>query len=98
MRIKILGKYWKLKYTKKLPKDLDGCVDLPNVPNKEMWIDKDLTGKDELETIIHEVWHCADPHKDETFIEEVSKDLTNILWKLGYRKQEDQNGSKNTGN
>lgn len=48
-------------------------------------IDERLTGKDYLETIIHEVAHVQFPKLPEITIEARAREMANILWGLGFR-------------
>jgi hypothetical protein len=85
MRVKILGKYWTLKY--EYPgKGLDGLCDHPETPNKTIIVKKNLDGKTELCTLLHEIFHSIAWSVDEEYIDRASTDLSEILWKLGYRK------------
>ncbi len=43
-------------------------------------------GRRELDTLIHECLHAPMPWLEEWFIERTATEITNILWKLGYRK------------
>jgi len=45
-----------------------------------------LKGKQHLKIIIHEKLHLMFPDHDESAIVRLSKDLSNLLWKDGYRK------------
>jgi hypothetical protein len=95
VRIKILNKVWTLRFVPaaELPKDkdgnrdCDGVCDSPNDKRKEILVYDKLNESDRLETVVHEVLHAADWHKDETWVATVSNDLARILWRLGYRKQ-----------
>lgn len=49
-------------------------------------IDSRLKGKDHLETIIHEVCHLQNPKWGELMVQGRSKELSDILWELGYRR------------
>jgi len=86
MQITLLGKRWRLAFCSNL-KD-DGDCDAPETPNKTIRIKQGLDPKDELETLIHEMLHATDWHKDEKdWIEPVARDIARVLWRLGYRKQ-----------
>lgn len=86
-RIRINGKYWTLT-TAKIP-GYDGLSENSGTaPNKHIWINKNLRGKPLLGTILHEVLHCVEPRWSEDAVLELEKDLTDILWKLGYRSEE----------
>lgn len=85
MRIKILGKYWELKFCT-VPTDCLGMCDPPDKPNKQIKISNKLSGQTELDVIIHECFHAGNWHVDEEYVDRFSTDLAHILWKLGYRK------------
>lgn len=64
-----------------------GRCDPPEKKSKAITVDKRLKGKLELDTCIHEFTHA--PLWDvlsEEFVERFSTDLTNYLWRIGYRK------------
>jgi hypothetical protein len=49
-------------------------------------IDSRITGKDHLETIIHEMLHILNPKWGEIKIDGHAKKLAKILWDQNYRK------------
>jgi hypothetical protein len=51
-------------------------------------IDNRVKGVDELDTIIHEVFHIQNPNWDEKMVKNKATELAKILWDLGYRKVE----------
>lgn len=85
MLIEILGKRWKLRFT--CLQTVAGYCDPPDKPNKEICIDKRLTGERELEILIHEFRHAADWSRDESYVAAEAKDLARMLWRLGYRRE-----------
>jgi len=85
MKVIILQRAWELKFGNP-GKGFEGHCDHPEQKQKKIIIDKKLTGKAELECIVHEIDHARDWAKDEEFITAGAKDLTEILWKLGYRR------------
>lgn len=87
MRVKILGKFWKLMFGGLRRPQLGHC-DSPKAVGKRILINHTLKGQEELDTIIHEVFHAGFWHVDETVVEEFGTDLARILWKLGYRRVE----------
>lgn len=87
MRVTILGKRWLLKRVVTLG-DADGSCDPPDQKNKAIKILNSLRGKDELETYIHESLHAAGWHLSEEYVEQYANDLANLLWRLGYRKND----------
>lgn len=84
MKIRILGRQYNLRFTN-LKNDWGRC-DNPETPNPKILISKDAKGKTELRNILHECTHAGDFTKDESWVDQFSKDLTDILWKLGYRR------------
>ncbi len=84
-RVQIFGKYYMLKFVTNLGKYLGHC-DHPEAPQKEIRIKRGQPPKEELDTTIHEVSHAADFSKSESWICVFSRDLTEILWSLGYRR------------
>jgi len=54
-------------------------------------IDERLRGKKHLEIMLHEATHILLPMAKEEEVERISINLTNILWKDGYRKFDNNN-------
>ena len=88
MRVKVNGRYWNLRF---IDMDALGDCDPPEAKQKRIHIATDLDPKTELETTIHELMHAAAWPASEEYIETVSNDIANVLWRLGYRKA--NNGS-----
>lgn len=59
MRVTARGKVWRLVYTTKLPKDVDGECDAPWVKKKQIRIRKDMTAQRLLDAYVHEVTHAS---------------------------------------
>lgn len=86
--LKILGKVWSLEYpAKRLPPDRWGDCDGPETPNKKIRIHKDvdITTQRFLTLLLHECSHAAFWEKDEKTINRFSKDISTILWNMGFR-------------
>lgn len=83
------GKPWKWIY-KSIPKDRDGAT----VFGKCDWeartvsISVKLDGLDRLDTEIHEALHATQGFASEEHTSQVATTLAEILWKLGYRRDE----------
>ena len=45
------------------------------------------SGKEELNTWIHETTHAALPKASEAQVERIANDIAEVLWKVGYRRQ-----------
>ena len=78
MRIKVLGKYWRLTFPKFMG-ELDGDCTSPTATHKGIRIAAGLRGFDFLETCIHEVMHAGNWHASEDHVREFSEDLARIL-------------------
>lgn len=48
-------------------------------------IERDLTKRVGLETVIHEALHACNWHKDEDNVTQTAHDIARFLWNLGYR-------------
>lgn len=99
VRIKILGRYWNIFFKplgrhKQSGDTVDGLCDPLSAKNRAIWIDSRLTGRSRLETLIHEFIHASDSNgggfvHSEDYVTRVAYDLSRLLWKLGYRLEED---------
>ena len=89
MRIRILGKWWQLRFVPTL-----GSIDQPNrgdcnapdVRGKSIRVLSSLTGEERLEVLIHEMLHAADWHRSEEWVDQTAKDLARALTRLGYKE------------
>jgi hypothetical protein len=65
-------------------------VKTPKTPNvtEKIIIDERAKGRRRLELEIHEFLHAANPTHDESHVDQQGKDLSRILWSLGYRLKE----------
>lgn len=52
-------------------------------------IDPDLVGKDLLEIGCHETAHVVCPYLDEATIDLLGKQLADVLWRIGFRREDD---------
>lgn len=82
MRCRIRGKYYRLKFAK-LERPLLGLCDWDK---KTITICNQLGGELELDTIIHELLHAAQPDQNEDAIDQTSTDIARVLVRLGYRR------------
>jgi hypothetical protein len=87
VRISILGKRWLLSFVSRLRDGIRGECDDPNAIRRRIRIKMGLAPKEELDTLIHELLHASDWHKDEAWVEQVATDIAEVLWKLGWRKE-----------
>lgn len=92
MIVKVLGKYWRLEFTRL--KTIRGSCDSPDTPKKSIRIASNLKDKEKLEVLIHEVIHAAGWNLCEEFVEQLAYDLSNILWRVGLRFDKHNSDSK----
>lgn len=86
-RVRIGGRYWKL-VSAKIPGH-DGLAENDwRTKHKHIWINSATTGKDLLDTLIHEITHCYAPHWSEDAVTQFASELATVLWDLGYRAVE----------
>ena len=87
MRVRICGRYWDLSWVPQteLGPDEDGMCSLPDIPRKYIHVAVELPPLIDLETVIHECLHAADPNQCELWVDTTARDLSRILWRLGYR-------------
>ena len=85
MRIKVGNKYWNLVFIE-LVENTGGECDSPDTKGKEIRISTDLQREEELEVVIHELLHASDWSKDEEWVEEIAQDISNVLMRLGWKK------------
>lgn len=83
-----MGKTWVLKFCNYLGPNYGICDD-PSSPNKTIKIEKSLKGKDKLRIILHELLHASAWDLSEEWVDKSSTDISEILWRLGYRIHEE---------
>jgi hypothetical protein len=87
VRIKVLDKLWRfLRVPGTELRGKYGDCDSPNAKRRTIRVWDKLTGERELETIIHELIHAGDWHRDEASVQQFAADAARILWRLGYRR------------
>ncbi len=83
------GKRWRFLREPPHKANLDGDCDPPTEKNKAIRVHPKTTGWDELYAIIHEARHAENWEMyAEPYVVSISRDLANLLWRLGYRKLE----------
>ncbi len=90
MKIKILNRVWELEFSSRLAKDTDGTCDSPSTPNKKITVRPIKDEKYRLQVLLHEMIHaaCWEVFAEE-YVDNLSHDFANILWRLGYRRSKD---------
>ena len=81
--MKLLKKRWRMRWVKDLPNDLAAECDLDK---KTISVLKDLPDSEKLRCMIHECLHACGWWADEEWVDDVSTDIGNILWKQGWRR------------
>lgn len=89
----LAGVRWVWRYTR-LRGQADGWAYIPDqstphLPRKVL-IDSRLKGRARLETELHEALHVSFPQMSEDTITVTARDISRVLWFLGYRVQEDK--------
>jgi hypothetical protein len=41
-----------------------------------------------LDTVLHELIHCCRPELEETTVTEMAREMSRVVWRLGYRRAE----------
>jgi len=89
----IAGAKWLWRYTK-LRGQAAGWAYIPNAGGAEsqrkVLIDSRLKNRSRMETEIHEALHVCFPQVSEEVITASARDLSRILWFLGYRIQKEK--------
>ena len=85
MRVRLGGKYWTLRFAPNL-KDYEDMVDPSRADGRLIRIGTWQGEADTLDTIIHEALHCSRPELDEAAVDATARDLSRLLWRVGYRR------------
>lgn len=81
----IAGTKWVWKYTR-LKGKADGWAYLGQ---GKVLIDSRLKGRARLEVELHEALHCLFPQMSEETVTDGARDVSRVLWHLGYRLREE---------
>lgn len=91
MRIKVMGKMWNLSFPRLDITKHRGLCDPPNLPNKSIKVACQLKDEESLEVLVHELIHSSGwSLLSEDYVSEFSRDLARVLWRLGYRRNQDE--------
>lgn len=66
-----------------------GCWGMAYVNEYRIEIDPELDDRTEIEIAIHEGLHVLFPYLPEDDVDEAGKALADLLWRLGYRRNDD---------
>lgn len=90
--VSIMGKQWEFLFKKRIPKadgePADGWTSDPEKPGRQIIVREGMDQKRELAVTLHEINHAGDWWKDEVFVQRLSDDQAEILYRLGWRKTE----------
>lgn len=78
------GRRWKID----VDSTVDGYCDSPTILDDGqhvLYVDRRLTGRARLETIIHEAVHAENPKLPEHVVERTARSVARFVWRLGYR-------------
>jgi len=88
MFVKLAGRRWQRKSMEALAQDGEACNGLTDYEKRIIFIEEQQQPKRLLDTEIHEAFHALFRWMDEGYVKTAASDLTNYLWRLGYRKCE----------
>ena len=85
MRVRLGNRYWTLRFSGNL-KDFGSMQDGGTADSRIIRIGTWQGEQDTLDTVIHEALHCSRPELDEQAVDATARDLSRLLWRLGYRR------------
>ena len=85
MRVRLGNRYWTLRFSGNL-KDFGSMQDGGTAESRIIRIGTWQGEQDTLDTVIHEALHCSRPELDEQAVDATARDLSRLLWRLGYRR------------
>jgi len=88
MRIRLGGKYWRLRFAANM-RDYGDMVDPGKASGRLIRIGTWQGEADRLDTVLHEALHAIRPELDETAVDATARDISRLLWRLGYRRVQD---------
>lgn len=88
MRIKLRNRYFHFAFGR-LDRQHDGVCDFEK---RTITVRRSLQGERQLEITLHELLHACHWDLDEQAVDETAKNLSKVLWRLGYRRQENNDG------
>ncbi len=90
MYARILGRRWRIEFVDRLPDNDRGLCTDPEAPKRTILIRSNMDEEEELDTIIHEAIHAsAWVVFDEVFVTQLAEDIARLLYRLGWRKQDE---------
>lgn len=83
-KLTIRGQSWKVKLPDSLPPSQIGLCDYDS---STLYLPHHGSRKIDLDTNIHEMLHAGYPDLNEEAVNELSTDIAEALWRMGWRKQ-----------
>ena len=91
MRVTIRKKRWELVFRNLRNQKRRGYCEAPHEKGKEIVVDSRLRGQERIEVILHELIHSAHYSLlDEEFVETTARDISRVLFQLGYRAHDER--------
>ena len=87
-KIVINGKHWKIRMVspKELPSDADGTCSYPTGRFPSLEVNKNLTEKQIMVTLIHELLHASCEVLAEESVIAISEAVAKGMWAMNYRR------------
>jgi len=86
MKIKINKCWWRLIFKPKVKHEGDDCFGVCWHRSRRIEVATDVDEKEIMDTIVHEMLHASDRNQKEEWVARTAFDITNALWRLGYRR------------
>jgi hypothetical protein len=84
VRFRLLGRRWEIHLVRRMPADRNGdCDDKKRLAR----VREGLSEQDELRVALHEILHASDWWKEEAWVDDVSRAMSSVLWRLGWRRR-----------
>jgi hypothetical protein len=86
MKIRLRNRKWRIKVGRLDKNTLGEC----HHDKRKIIISPKAKGRLTLDTLIHESLHACFPDMGEGAVDEVARDIAEVLWKVGYRVPKDK--------
>lgn len=87
MRVKLGGKWWVLRASGNL-KDYGRMDDPGRAEGRVIRVASWQSEEELLDTVLHELIHCCRPELEESTVTEMAREMSRVVWRLGYRRAE----------
>ena len=87
MRVRLGGKYWTLRFVPNM-RDYGDMQDPGRAAGRVLRVATWQSEEERLDTTLHEAIHCCLPQLDEKAVTDLANDLSRLLWKLRYRREQ----------